>query len=131
MRFPRQQYWGKLPFLSPGDLPNPGTEPMSPSLASGFFTIEPLGKPSVNTVVHKYQNTRPFQVHIEHSPGWITGYARKQVLINLRKLKLHQTSFGYNIVRLEINKKKNCKKHKHIESKQLLLKNQWVTEEIK
>ena len=56
---------------------------------------------------------------------------QKTVLINLRKFKLYQTSFGYNIVRIEINnKKKNCKKTKHMESKQLLLKNQWVTEEI-
>ena len=28
-------------------LPGPGIEPTSPALAGGFFTIEPLGKPSV------------------------------------------------------------------------------------
>ena len=27
---PRQEYWSGLPFSSPGDLPNPGIEPMSP-----------------------------------------------------------------------------------------------------
>ena len=27
MRFPRQEYWSRLPFLSPGDLPDPGIEP--------------------------------------------------------------------------------------------------------
>ena len=26
LRFPRQEYWSELPFPSPGDLPNPGTE---------------------------------------------------------------------------------------------------------
>ena len=34
--FSRQEYWSGLPFPSPGDLPNPGTEPMSfmsPALA--------------------------------------------------------------------------------------------------
>ena len=35
MRFPRQEYWSGLPFLSPGDLSN--TE--SPALAGGFFTM--------------------------------------------------------------------------------------------
>ena len=30
MRFSRQEYWIGLPFLSPGDLPNPGIEPASP-----------------------------------------------------------------------------------------------------
>ena len=32
MRFSRQGYWSGLPFPSPGDLPNPGIEPGSPSL---------------------------------------------------------------------------------------------------
>ena len=27
MEFSRQEYWSGLPFASPGDLPNPGTEP--------------------------------------------------------------------------------------------------------
>ena len=30
--FSRQEYWSGLPFTSPGDLPNPGTEPRSPAL---------------------------------------------------------------------------------------------------
>ena len=29
--FPRQEYWSRLPFPSPGDLPNPGTKPGSPA----------------------------------------------------------------------------------------------------
>ena len=32
MEFSRQEYWSGLPFPSPGDLPNTGTEPMSPTL---------------------------------------------------------------------------------------------------
>ena len=41
MGFPRQEYRTGLPFPPPGDLPNPGIEPMSPvslALAGGFFT---------------------------------------------------------------------------------------------
>ena len=45
MGFSRQEYWSGLPFPSPGDLPNPGIEPVSPALAGRFFTTEPLGKP--------------------------------------------------------------------------------------
>ena len=33
-----------LPFPPPGDLPNPGIEPISPALAGWFFTTEPPGK---------------------------------------------------------------------------------------
>ena len=44
--FPRQEYWGGLPFLSPGDLPDPGTELVSLALAGGLFTTEShLGSP--------------------------------------------------------------------------------------
>ena len=43
--FPRQDYWIGLPFPSWGDLPHPGIEPASPTLAGGFFTPEPPGKP--------------------------------------------------------------------------------------
>ena len=42
--FPRQEYWSGLPFLPPGGLSNPGIHPefpVFPSLAGGFFTIEP------------------------------------------------------------------------------------------
>ena len=33
MGFPRQEYWNGLPFLSPGDLPNPGIKFLSLALA--------------------------------------------------------------------------------------------------
>ena len=41
MEFSRQEYWIRLPFPSPGDLPDLGTEPaslMSLAVAGGFFT---------------------------------------------------------------------------------------------
>ena len=41
---PRQEYWIGLPFPPPGDLPNQGIEPGSPTLAGGFFITEPPGK---------------------------------------------------------------------------------------
>ena len=31
MGFSRQEYWGRSPFLPPGDLPDPGIEHMSPA----------------------------------------------------------------------------------------------------
>ena len=41
MRFSKQEYWSGLPFPSPGDLPDPGFEPISPAppaLAGWFLT---------------------------------------------------------------------------------------------
>ena len=40
VEFSRQEYWSGLPFPSPGDLPNPGIEPMSlvsPTLQADSF----------------------------------------------------------------------------------------------
>ena len=41
MGFSRQEYWSGLPFLSPGDLPNPGVEPGSPALQTDALPSEP------------------------------------------------------------------------------------------
>ena len=47
MGFPRPEYWSGLPFLSPGDLSDPGIKPkspVSPALADGFFATELPGR---------------------------------------------------------------------------------------
>ena len=36
MGFPRHEYYSGLPFLSPGDFPDPGIELMSPALQVDF-----------------------------------------------------------------------------------------------
>ena len=38
--FPRQEYWSRLPFPSPGDLPNPGIKPGSPALQADSLLTE-------------------------------------------------------------------------------------------
>ena len=47
MGFSRQEYWSGLPFPSPGDLPNSGIEPGSPTLQADVLTSEPPGIPCV------------------------------------------------------------------------------------
>ena len=52
--FPRQEYWGGLPFPPLGDLPEPEIEPASTvasALAGGFFITEPPGKPSLSKMI--------------------------------------------------------------------------------
>ena len=46
MEFSRSEYWSGYPFPSPGDLPNPGTEPRSPTLPEDSLPDEPQGKPT-------------------------------------------------------------------------------------
>ena len=47
MGFSRKEYWSRLPFPTPGDPTDPGTEPISlacPALAGEFFTMASPGK---------------------------------------------------------------------------------------
>ena len=55
MGFSQKEYWCGLSFPPPGDLPNLGIKPVSPALAGGFFTTEPLEKPS--SIIITFINT--------------------------------------------------------------------------
>ena len=54
MGFSRQEYWSGLPFPTPGDLADPGIEPISPAWLADSLALSHLGSPvhsgcSVNT----------------------------------------------------------------------------------
>ena len=62
MGFPRQEYWSGMPFPSPGNIPDPGTEPGSPELQEDSLLSEPPGK-----------FTRD-QTHIPYIASWILDH---------------------------------------------------------
>ena len=67
MGFTRQEYWSGLPFPSPGVLPDPGIEPVSPAslaLAGGFFTS--------SATWERYSPGDQGPNHMEHRP-WQAG----------------------------------------------------------
>ena len=47
MELSRPEYWSGQPFPSPGDLPNLGTEPRSPTLQVDPLPVELPGKPKI------------------------------------------------------------------------------------
>ena len=49
MGFSRQEYWSKLPCPPPGDLPNTGIKPRSPTLQVDSLPSEPPGRPRIIT----------------------------------------------------------------------------------
>ena len=51
MEFFRQEYWSGLPFPSPGDPSDPGTEPGSPTLQADSVPSEPPGKMMIKGLV--------------------------------------------------------------------------------
>ena len=46
MEISRQEYWSGLLFPSPGDIPDSGIEPRSPTLQANSLPSEPPGKPT-------------------------------------------------------------------------------------
>ena len=47
MVFSSQEYWSGMLFPFPGELPDPGIKPVSPTLAGELFPTEPPGKPTI------------------------------------------------------------------------------------
>ena len=64
MEFSRQEYWNGLPFPSPRDLPDLGTESQSPTLQADALRSDPPGKPPkqsyLGTNNSKYQFSKNF-----------------------------------------------------------------------
>ena len=49
--FSRKEYWSGLPCLPPGDLPNPGIEPMSPEFFTDWASREALQEAYINFIL--------------------------------------------------------------------------------
>ena len=78
--FPGKKYWNGLPFPSPGDLPDPGIEPVSPTLAGRLFTTEPLGISNrqillVSFLWRKQINTLPSQKILANIPSILVEFS--------------------------------------------------------
>ena len=86
MGFPRQEYWSGLLIPLPGDLPSPGIELLSLTLAGGFFTtgILYLGSPCKGAIILQLRIERGFpggsdgkeSAWIAGDPGSISGLGR-------------------------------------------------------
>ena len=57
-RIPRQEYWSRLPFPSPGNLPEPGIEPRSPALQVDSLPSEPPGTSYTHTHTHTHNHNK-------------------------------------------------------------------------
>ena len=55
MEFSRQEYWNGLPFPSPGDLPNPGIKPISPTFQVDSLRLSHWG--SLPNICHHMGET--------------------------------------------------------------------------
>ena len=104
MGFSRQEYRSGSSRPPPGDLPDPGIEPVSPASAGGFFTVwatleassakkggdDPVQKPSLDsqrpTAQHRWLQKTTFPRTSGISP-------REDKTLRRRSLGFHQTPF--------------------------------------
>ena len=71
MGFSRQEYWSGLPYPPPGDLPNPGVKPRSPSLQVDFLPSEPPGNPRV---LKNYAKSTLLMPYKWNNKTWMTEH---------------------------------------------------------
>ena len=77
--FSRQEYWSGLPFLSPGDLPDPGIEPGSPALQTDSLLTELWGKcKNFNNKVILQSQSLPIRKRLISSRDWWAVSERRQ-----------------------------------------------------
>ena len=87
MGFSRQECWSGLPFPSPGDLPNPGIKPGSPTLQADALPSEPPGNEDNGDLQkvlcmhchtqHSRRYSRPLPTHTSTGDSWtLTGKSR-------------------------------------------------------
>ena len=91
MGFSRQEHWSKLSFPPPGDLPNLGIKSISPTLAGGFFTPEPSGKPTYKYDQHKENFLKVYLVKT-HTKKEGRTESRKDGRLNGRNLDMEEGS---------------------------------------
>ena len=83
--FSKKEYWSQLPCPPPGDLPNPGIEPRSPTLQADSLPSEPPEKPIIqvqnqswNSHNHTTGECCDFSFHkchtLDHSSHEAAGY---------------------------------------------------------
>ena len=75
MEFSRQEYWSRVPFPTPGDLPNSGIEPVSlasSALADGLFITSAIWEAHIFLSIYLsfqaktfFQIVRYFQMYLK------------------------------------------------------------------
>ena len=89
MGFPRKEYWSGLPYPSPEDLPDSGSEPTFSALAHGLFTTEPPGKPLF--LPHCCYSVAKSHVQLFVTPWTTASHAPLSFTISQSLLKLMST----------------------------------------
>ena len=91
MEFSRPEYWNEQPFPSPGDLPNPGIEPKSPTLQGDSLPAEPQGKPSWSIITHQFCHLFPRGPHSTQAHTRVQAHIHTHTLASRPLPQLSET----------------------------------------
>ena len=85
MGLARREYWSGQAFLFPGDLPNPGIEPRSPTLQADSLPSEPQCKPPEATLTSWiiYLSVQWFNRHKREHTQCAINYWNEELLAGL------------------------------------------------
>ena len=91
MELSRKEHWSRLPFPTPGNLPNPGIKLMSPVLVGRFFITAHLESPrnSLDGIFYSFCSTKLtneilcFQI--------LSGKCKKEEFISLKLMVMNRT----------------------------------------
>ena len=78
MEFSRQEHWSGLPLPSPGDLPDLGIEPGSPTLQADSLSSEPPGKPPKHRWHVGSSSLTRDQLEVQSLSHWTTREVPKE-----------------------------------------------------
>ena len=83
MGFSRQEYQSGLPFPSPGDLPNPGIEPRSPTLQADTLPSEPAGRSYTKNLYNFFVLAKKQAIQFKKSVKDMNKHFSKEKLIQM------------------------------------------------
>ncbi|CAI9168347.1 unnamed protein product [Rangifer tarandus platyrhynchus] len=105
MGFPRQESWSGLPFASPGDLPDPGIEPISPAWWAVSLPLSHLGSLTMlscfNCMVKSYSvifskdGRRYYETHFFNKCSLLESILIKQSSLGLLDYNLISCQFFF------------------------------------
>ena len=104
MEFSRQEHWSGLPCPPPGDIPDPGIEPRSPTLQADSLPSEPPHKPYTSLMLLKEKNK--MKIANSHPFDSYTSTCNKKEAYNLllkRKKKSQFKTAHYYLIFMELN----------------------------
>ena len=101
MEFSMPEYWSGQSFLSPGDLPNPGTEPRSPALQAYSLPAEPQRKSKCKVQFGPRQKRRDY-LNGGRLPLFRQGGETVGLMIRVNERGIREVSYlneGLNLLR--------------------------------